>query len=238
MTRTRTARAALVAGAAMAIVSLTAGTALATWSTVGTGTGSATTTTINPPLTGNVTLTGMANAVTVAVNAAPATGAPVSGYRVDRTAPTALSGACFIVGTTGSCNAPADGTGTQTYSIVSFRGTQALQYWNSTALSRTGTPAAAALAITGVTRPGSSKKVEFNGSGASAGSALTVIICTVNSWDCPSANVKATLTITSPSAGAWGPTPQSGTLADNTEYYARATQGSRTSAILTFTLPS
>ena len=76
MKPTRTTRAGLIAGVAMAVIGLTAGTALAYWSTVGAGTGSATATTINPPLTGNVTLTGVTNAVTVAVSAAPATGAP------------------------------------------------------------------------------------------------------------------------------------------------------------------
>lgn len=229
-------RAIVIASAALGIVGVTAGTALARWSTTGTGTGTLTAGTINPPAAGDVTTTGTTNAVNVAVGVAPATGATVQGYRIDRTAPTSLVGACYITASTGNCNAPADGSGTQTYNIVSYRGTQTLQSWTSSALSRTGTPATT-LAITGVTRSGGQKKVTFNGTGAAATTTLTVTICAADSWPCSTANNKGTSTIQPATAGNWGPSGQSSNnLADSTTYYARATQGSNTSATFSFTV--
>jgi hypothetical protein len=224
-------RTRLAAAAALGIVALTGTSALARWSTTGAGTGSATTTTINPPASASGA-GDSASSVLVSVPAAPGTGAPVHGYRVDRTAPTALTGACFITATTGSCSAPASGSGQQTYRVVSYRGTTSLQYWQSAPLTGvTGTPLAS-LAIGSVVRDGGNKKVHFTGTGAASGSALTVTICTTNSFPC--ANSAGTSTVTPSTSGAWTSGQSSANLDASATYYAQATQGSTTSAVFTF----
>jgi hypothetical protein len=136
----RAARVATVGTTGLIALALATTAALAQWTTTGAGTGSVTTTTITAPTAANAA-GASATTVTVSVTAGPSSGAPVHGYRVDRTSPAPASGVCFITGTTGSCTAPASGTGTQTYSIVSYRGTTSLQYWQSAPLAGiTGTP--------------------------------------------------------------------------------------------------
>lgn len=226
-------RARLTVAAALGAVALSGTAALAHWSTTGAGSGSATTTTINPPASASAA-GDSTSTVRVTVPTAPATGAPVQGYRVDRTAPSALAGACFITGTTGSCSAAASGTGSQTYRVVSYRGTTSLQYWQSSPLTGvTGTPLST-LAISTVVRDGGNKKVHFTGTGAAAGSQLTVTICTVNSFPCSSGNVATTSAVTPSTSGAWT-SAQSGTNLDvASTYYAQAVQGSVSSTVFTF----
>jgi hypothetical protein len=226
----------LAVAAALGLVALTSTAALARWSTTGAGTGSASTTTINAPEAasgaGDSTST-----VLVSVTAGPSSGAPVHGYRVDRTAPTALTGACFITGTTGSCSASASGTGQQTYRVVSYRGTTSLQYWQSAPLTGiTGTPLTALTINSTVVRDGGNKKVHFTGTGAVAGSLLTVTICKVNSFPCSSGNSAGTSTVTPSTSGSWTSGQSSLNLNDNTTYYAQATQGTTTSTVLSFTV--
>jgi hypothetical protein len=227
------ARLSTVLGAALATVALTATAALAQWTTTGSGTGSATSTTINPPTTANAA-GASSTTVTVSVTAGPSGGAPVHGYRVDRTSPSAASGVCFITGTTGSCTATASGTGEQTYSIVSYRGTTSLQYWQSAALSNVkGTPLTS-LTISSVVRDGGNKKVHFTGTGAVSGTALTVQICTVNAFPCAAGNQAGTSSVTPSAAGAWTSGQSTANLNASQTYYAQATQGSSTSAVFTF----
>jgi hypothetical protein len=113
--------------------------ALASWTTSGTGKGGVTTATLNAPQT--VTAQGVsAGTVDIAVTAGPASGAPVSGYRVDRVSPSPATGVCFITGTIGQCSAATSGTGSNAFSVFSYRGAGASPTWTSA----TGSPAAAA----------------------------------------------------------------------------------------------
>ena len=146
---------------ALLLVVLT-GTAYAAWTTTGGGTGSVSATTLNPPP--SATATGASpTTVLVSVPAAPSTGAPPSGYRVDRTSPSAASGVCTITGSTGSCTAAASGTGAQTYSVVSLRG--AFPAWTSTALTGvTGTPTGATPPTVAVSQPTAGQSFGNSGS--------------------------------------------------------------------------
>jgi hypothetical protein len=168
------------------------------------------------------------------VTQGPASGAPVHGYRVDRTSPAPATGVCFISGATGNCTAAASGTGTQTYNLVSYRGTTSLQYWQSAPLANvTGSPLTS-LVISTVVRDSGNKKVHFTGTGATSGAALVVQICTVNTFPCPSGNQAGTSSVTPSSAGAWTSGQSNANLNGSQTYYAQATQGSSTSAVFTF----
>lgn len=136
-------RSATLAAIAVAVVG-TAAPALAYWSRTGSGTGSATSTTLNSPA--SISAAGASSTtVTVSVIAGPASGAPVTGYRVDRVSPSPASAVCYIVGNTGNCAAAASGTGSNTYSVFSYRGTQATPTWTSaTGTSVSAAPTAAA----------------------------------------------------------------------------------------------
>jgi hypothetical protein len=229
-------KAPLAVVAALGLVALGGTAALAQWTTSGSGSGSATTTTINPPSSASAA-GDSSSSVLVSVTAAPASGAPVHGYRVDRTAPTALTGACFITGTTGSCSAAAGSTGQQTYRVVSYRGTTSLQYWQSTPLTGvTGTPLSALVIDSTVVRDGGQKKVHFTGTGAVSGSLLTVTICKANSFPCSSGNSAGTSTVNPSASGAWTSGQSSTNLNDGTTYYAQAAQGTTTSPVLAFTV--
>jgi hypothetical protein len=95
----------------------------------------------------------------------------------------------------------------------------------------------APLTITSVSRNAGNKKVSFSGTGAAAGTLITVTICTTNSFPCSAANNAGTSTFTPSSAGAWGPSGQSSqNLSNNVTYYAQAVQGSATSAVFSFTV--
>jgi hypothetical protein len=219
---------------ALTVAAMTGTTsALAYWTRAGAGAGSSSTTTINPPAVASAA-GDSASTVRVTVDTAPSTGAPVHGYRVDRTLPTALNGACFITASTGSCSAPADGTGTQTYRVTSYRGSTALQYWQSTPLAGvTGTPTSS-LTITDVVRNAGNTKVKFTGTGAVSSTQITVTVCKANSFPCSGPNTADTITYSPPSAGSWT-TGQGNSLTAGTSYYARAVQGSSTSAVFSFT---
>ena len=231
--RRGTSRLSALVAATAAAFALTTTAALAQWTTQGQGSGSASTTTVNPPAAASAA-GASPTTVTVTVSTGPSGGAPVHGYRVDRTSPSAASGVCFISGTTGSCTASATaGSGTQTYNIVSYRGTTSLQYWQSTPVSVTGTPLAS-LIISSVVRDSGNKKVHFTGTGAVSGSLLTVQICTVNAFPCATANQAGTSTVTPGSAGGWTSAQSSSNLNASQTYYAQATQGSTTSAVFTF----
>jgi hypothetical protein len=226
----------LTVAAALGLVALSSTAALARWSSTGAGSGSATTTTINPPPSASGA-GDTSSSVLVSVPSAPSSGAPVHGYRIDRTAPTALTGACFITGTTGSCSAAASGSGAQTYKVVSYRGTTSLQYWQSAPLTGvTGTPLSVLAIDSTVVKDGGNKKVHFTGTGAVSGTLLTVTICKVNSFPCSSGNSAGTSTVTPSTSGGWTSAQSSANLADSTTYYAQATQGTTTSAVLTFTV--
>jgi hypothetical protein len=229
----RAARLSTVLAAALTTLALCAPAALAQWTTPGRGTGSATTTTINPPVSASASGTSTTT-VRVQVTAGPSSGAPVQGYRVDRTSPAAATGVCFITGTTGSCTATASGTGQQVYSIVSYRGTTSLQYWQSAPLPNvTGSPLAS-LVISSVVRDSGNKKVHFTGTGATSGSALVVQICAVNAFPCATGNQAGTSSVTPSSAGGWTSGQSTTNLNPSQTYFAQATQGSTTSAVFTF----
>jgi hypothetical protein len=94
----------------------------------------------------------------------------------------------------------------------------------------------APLTILSVVRDGGNKKVHFTGSGAVASTTITVTICAVNSFPC--AAPVATSISTNPSAGAWTSAASNSNLNGSQTYYARAVQGSRTSAVFTFSTTS
>ena len=96
--------------------------------------------------------------------------------------------------------------------------------------------APAPLTILTVVRDGGNKKVHFTGSGAVASTTITVTICAVNSFPC--ASPVTTSVATSPSAGAWTSAATGNNLNASQTYYAQAVQGSRTSAVFTFSTTS
>ena len=81
-------------------------------------------------------------------------------------------------------------------------------------------------------RDGGAKKVHFTGTGAAAGTTITVTICSVNSFPCESP--AGTSVATSPSAGAWTSAQDNNNLSSSKTYYAQAVQGSTTSTVFTF----
>src|SRR5581483_2887512 len=96
----------------------------------------------------------------------------------------------------------------------------------------------APLTITSVARDGANKKVHFSGTGAIAGTLITVTICRANSFPCSAGNNAGTSTVTPASAGSWTSAQSSSNLSDNVQYYAQAVQGSSTSAVFPFTVTS
>jgi len=110
----------------------------------------------------------------------------------------------------------------------------------STSTDNTVTYAPVQFAITSVARSGGNKKVTFSGTGAAAGTAVTITICKVNTFPCPATPTNqsaGTSTLTPASAGAWGPSSQSSQNLDNgVTYWAQAVQGSSSSAPFQFTV--
>ena len=88
------------------------------------------------------------------------------------------------------------------------------------------------LTITSVVRNGGGRKYNFTGVGASGSSAVTVTICTVNSFPC-AAPVTTSATGANPPYG-WTSGASAGNLGSDLQYYAQATQGSQTSAVFPF----
>jgi hypothetical protein len=88
------------------------------------------------------------------------------------------------------------------------------------------------LTIASVVRDGGNKKVHFTGSGALASTTITVTICAVNSFPC--ASPVTTSVVSSPPGGSWTSAQTGTNLAVSQTYYAQAVQGSRTSAVFTF----
>jgi hypothetical protein len=133
--------------ATAAAVGITASTAAAAWSSAALGTAHAASTTLNPPAT--VTTSVVDSTVTVTVTAGPATGAPPTGYRVDRAGTTV----CTITGSTGSCNESNAPTGTSTYDVRSVRAT----WTSSAATSATATVVPRVTTVSSTTADGSYK---------------------------------------------------------------------------------
>jgi hypothetical protein len=99
-------------------------------------------------------------------------------------------------------------------------------------LSKLAAANLAPLTILSVVRDGGNKKVHFTGSVAVASTTITVTICAVNSFPC--AAPVATSTSSTPSAGAWTSAQSNSNLNGNQTYYAQGVQGSRRSAVFTF----
>ncbi len=155
--------------------------------------------------------------------AVSATGGP-SGNAVTLTIDSSATSVCSISGSTvsftaaGTCVIDANQAAGTNYNAA----TQAQQ-----SFTVTGT-----LAISTVVRDGGAKKVHFTGTSAAAGTTITVTICSVNSFPCGSP--AGTSVATSPSAGAWTSAQDNNNLSSSKTYYARAVQGSTTSAVFTF----
>ena len=212
-------RSLVVAAVTAAAVSVS-GTALASWPVSGIASGSATATTLQPPTAGTHTTT--PSTVTLNWNAAAGTPAP-TGYTVLRTAPTV----CTNVSATTCADSGLTPSTLYTYTVRSLRGA-----WSSVVLTTQATTTTA-FAITSNTLSGN--KVTLSGTGSSGSTTITVVVCKINSFPCPAgSNTEATLSVATPSAGAWGPTTLSGTITNNVTHYAQATQGSVLSAIYAF----
>jgi hypothetical protein len=91
------------------------------------------------------------------------------------------------------------------------------------------------LTISTVVRDGGNKKVHFTGTGAEDATQVTVTICAVNSFPCASPVTTSNDVDGGDSTGAFV-TAQSlgGNLPTSQTYFAQAVQGSRTSAVFTF----
>ena len=104
--------------------------------------------------------------------------------------------------------------------------------WNAATQVQQSFTVTGALTISSVVRDGGNKKVHFTGSGALASTTITVTICAVNSFPC--ASPVTTSVVSSPAGGSWTSAQSGADLAVSQTYYAQAVQGSRTSAVFTF----
>jgi hypothetical protein len=96
------------------------------------------------------------------------------------------------------------------------------------------TVSVASLTISGAVRDGGNQKFHFTGSGAAAGTTITVTICAVNSFPC-AAPAAGTSTVVPTTAGVWTSAQDDKNLTAATTYYAQAVQGTAISAVLAFT---
>jgi hypothetical protein len=108
------------------------------WSSAGTGVAAAAAASLGPPQTVNA-VGASATTVKVSVTAGPeAPSATPSGYRVDRVTAPAVTGAGYITGTTGNCDAAAVGSGANSYRVFSWIGANsASPAWVSTTFTPT-----------------------------------------------------------------------------------------------------
>jgi hypothetical protein len=148
---------------------------------------------------------------------------------------TATSGltVTFTSATTGVCTVSGGtvtfvGAGTCTINANQAGNTN----WNAASQVQQSFSVTGALTISSVVRDGGNKKVHFTGSGALASITITVTICAVNSFPC--ALPVTTSVVSSPAGGSWTSAQSGADLAVIGTYYAQAVQGSRTSAVFTF----
>jgi hypothetical protein len=135
-----------------------------------------------------------------------------------------LSGSTVSFTTAGTCKIDANQSGNTNYNA-------APQVQQSITVTTT-------LVISTVVRNGGNKKVNFSGTGA-VGGAITITICTANSFPCTAGNTAGTSTVAAvPANGSWTSTQDNNNLNDNTTYFAQAveTGPSATSAVFSFTV--
>lgn len=227
--------------AIVALIMVAATAAAFAWTKAGVGAGAAKAKSLTEPLTVSAAPTtgSTATSITISVTGGPAAAsATPSGYRVDRVSPAATA-VCTISGTTGTCNDTGrTASTTYSYKIFSLIGSNlAAPAWVSAGNATAGaTTAAAGLTITSIQRDGGNKKIDFLGTGATSGATVTVSICKVNTFPCPTAGPDqraGTATATGNANGTWTTGSSSANLADGVDYYAQAVQASpsRTSSV-------
>jgi hypothetical protein len=108
--------------------------------------------------------------------------------------------------------------------------------WNAAPQTQQSFTAVGVLSIGTVVRDGGNKKVHFAGTNAVASTTITVTICAVNSFPC-AAPITTSLAI-GPSSGNWASAQSAGNLNGSQTYFAQAVQGTRTSAVFTFSTTS
>jgi type II secretory pathway pseudopilin PulG len=93
-----------------------------------------------------------------------------------------------------------------------------------------------AFSITSVKYSGSNNKYTFSGTGASGSTSVTVTVCTVVTFPCPTSpnHVAGTAVTGSSPPAAWTTGIDTGALTAGAQYWAEATQGSATSAVFPF----
>src|SRR5581483_7331607 len=158
-------------------------------------------------------------------------------------------------GTPGSCNASSGSlvqTLTTTASGSSWSvdastlalGTYQAQAAQSDGAGNTGTSSAntftvtSGLTITSVERNTGNRKYDFKGTGSATGGTVTVTICKVNTFPCPTTPTNQVAATATASQGSTWTTGQTNNNLDNSgnglQYWAQATQGSATSAVFLF----
>ncbi|MGH9003866.1 MAG: hypothetical protein ACRDYV_12125 [Acidimicrobiia bacterium] len=177
---------------------------------------------------------------TISFTSTAPSGAVVGGatYTVTATATSGLT-VVFTSGSIGVCTVSGStvsfvGAGTCVVNANQAGNTN----WNAAPqVQQSFTVNTATFAITSVAGSGGSKKVSFSGTGAVAGTTITVSICTVDTFPCPGGSGAGTSSLNTPTGGSWT-SGQSGpaNLSDNVTYYARAVQGAATSAVFSFTV--
>lgn len=119
-------RTALLAATIGACVAAGTGAAFGAtaWTNSGTGSAAAKAMHLSPPAAANISTAAGSTSVMITVNAGPAApSATASGYRVDRVSPTAKTGVCYIVASTGSCTDTGLTPANYSYSVFSVIGT-------------------------------------------------------------------------------------------------------------------
>ena len=160
------------------------------------------------------------------------TATATSGLTVTITVDASSSAVCSISGGVvsyqagGSCVLDANQAGNATY----YAAPQVQQSFAVTGLTITGDQFSSGTS--------SNPRMTLSGTGATNASAVTVKVCTVNSFPCSAGNTASTVATGATPSNPWTTAATGATaLSYDTVYYAQATQGTQTSPVFTFTTP-
>jgi hypothetical protein len=207
-----------------------AGPALAAWQLSGTGGGTAKASSLTAPTAPTAT-TVAPTSCAIDIAFAPSSNPPGTSYTVVRDK-TRSGGAGPQVACSGLTASPCHDTGLASSTTFTYTVSAVLGTWSTAAATTPSATTAAPLAITSAGISGN--KAAFSGTGSSGTTQITVVVCKANSFPCSSTNTEATVAVSNPSAGAWGPTAQTSNLPNGASHWAQATQGSSTSAVFAF----